>query len=84
MKVFFFVHPHTTNMTKDAIQMYGFEGLLHPPYSLRLAPMNFSHVRSLSKAMWGVSFNTDAELRAWLKGFFESKPDDFYQDDIEN
>ncbi|XP_025263027.1 aminopeptidase Q-like [Camponotus floridanus] len=32
-----------------------------------------------SNAMRGVSFNTDAELRAWLDEFFESKPGDFYQ-----
>ena len=34
--------------------------------------------------MHGVSFNTDAELRAWLDEFFESKLGDFYKGGIEN
>ena len=34
--------------------------------------------------MRGVSFNSDAELRAWLDEFFESKSNDFYQKVIEN
>lgn len=34
--------------------------------------------------MRGDSVNTDAELRAWLDVFFESKPRDFYKRDIGN
>ena len=34
--------------------------------------------------MRGVSFNTNAELRAWVDEFFESKPSDFYKRSIEN
>ena len=40
---------------------------------------SFHLFRSLSIAMRRVSFDTDAELRAWLDEFFESKPGDFYQ-----
>ena len=34
--------------------------------------------------MRGVSFNSDAELRAWFDTFFESKSNNFYRKDIEN
>lgn len=35
--------------------------------------------KPLSNAMRAHLFNTDAELRAWLDEFFQSKPVDFYQ-----
>ena len=31
-----------------------------------------------------VSFNSDAQLRAWLDGFFELKSNDFYRKGIKN
>ena len=34
--------------------------------------------------MRGVLFKTDAELKAWLDEFFESKPGKFYLRGIEN
>ena len=71
--------PHITNMTKEAIQMHGWEVLPHLPYS-----PDFHLFRSLSNAMRAVSFNTNAELRAWLDEFFESKLGDFYQRGNEN
>ena len=74
---------HIANMTKEALQTHGWEVLPHLPYSPDLAPTDFHLFRSLSNAMRRVSFNTDAELRAWLDEFFESKLGDFYRG-IEN
>ena len=34
--------------------------------------------------MCGVSFNSDAELRAWLDEFFGSKSNNFYRKGMEN
>ena len=74
--------PHIADMTKEAIQTHSWEVLLHPPYSPDLAPTDFHLFRSLSNAMF--LFNNDAELRAWLDEFFESKSSDFYRRGIEN
>ena len=51
--------PH---ITKEAIQMHGWELLPHSPYSPNLAPTDFHLFRSYSNAMREVSFNTDAEI----------------------
>ena len=75
--------PHVANMTKAAIQTLNCEVLPHPPYSPDLAPLDFHLFRSLSNSLRGVSFNNDAELRAWLDKFFESRPEDFYRRGIE-
>ena len=61
--------PHVANMTKEAIQTHGWEVLLNLPYSADLAPTDFHFLGSLSNAMHGVSFNSDAESRAWLDEF---------------
>ena len=53
------------------------------PYSPDLAPTDFHLFRSLSNAMRGVSFNSDAELRTWFDKFFESKSNN-YRKGIEN
>ena len=76
--------PHVANMTKEAIQTHGWEVLPHPPYSPDLAPTDFHLFRSLSNAMRGISFDSDAELRVWLYEFFESKSNNFYRKGIEN
>jgi [histone H3]-lysine36 N-dimethyltransferase SETMAR len=76
--------PHIAKMTKEAIQKYGWEVLAHPPYSPDLAPTDFHLFRSLSNAMHGVTFSTDAELRVWLDYFFDKRPCDFYRHGIEN
>ena len=34
--------PHSANLTKNTIQELGWEVILHPPYSLDLAPLRFS------------------------------------------
>ena len=71
-------------MTKEAIQTHGWEVLPHPPYSPDLAPTDYHLLRSLSNVMRRVSFNSDAELRACLDEFFESKSNNFYRKGIEN
>ena len=76
--------PHVANMTKEAIQTHGWEVLPHLPYSPDLAPTDFHLFRSLLNAMRGVSFNSEAKLRAWLDEFFESKSNNFYRKGIEN
>ena len=65
---------HIADMTKEAIQTHGWEVLPHPPYSPDLAPTDFHLFRSLSNAMHGISFNNDAELKAWLMNFSSQNP----------
>jgi transposase len=75
--------PHTSNMTKAAIQELDWEILPHPPYSPDLAPSDYHLFRALSNNLRGVSFNNDAELRNWLDDFFTAKPTDLFKHGIE-
>lgn len=47
--------------------------------SLHLAPTNFHLFRSLLNLVLEILLNTDAELKAWLDDFFQSKSGEFYQ-----
>ncbi|WKY05876.1 hypothetical protein Q1695_006243 [Nippostrongylus brasiliensis] len=76
--------PHTARRTKNVIQAYGWEILPHPPYSPDLAPSDFHLLRSLSNAISGTSFDSEAQLGTWLDEFFESKSPDFYKRGIDN
>jgi hypothetical protein len=74
--------PHTTNMTKAAIQELDWEILPHPPYSPDVAPSDYHLLRSLSNNLDVVSFNNDSELQNWLDDFFTAKPADFFKHGI--
>jgi hypothetical protein len=76
--------PHTTNMTKVAIQEHDWEIIPHPSYSPDLAPSDYHLFRSLSSNLRGVSLSNDVELQNWLDDFFMAKPADFFKRGIEN
>jgi hypothetical protein len=76
--------PHTTNMTKAAIQEFHWEIPPHPSYSTDLAPSDYHLFRSLSNNLRRVSFNNNAELQNWLDDFFTAKLADFFKRGFEN
>jgi hypothetical protein len=66
-------------MTEAAIQELDWEILPHPPYSPDLVPSDYHLFRSLSNNLFGVPFNSDAELQNWLDEFFTAKLADFFK-----
>lgn len=63
------IYHHIANMIKKAIQMYGWEMLPHMTYSPKFGTNRFPPLSISSNTMHRNSFNTDANLRAWLDEF---------------
>ena len=71
--------PHSTNLTKNTIQEWGWKVIMHPPCSPDLEPSDFHIFRSLSNNLKGTSFPDENVLRTWLDDLFNLKPSDFYR-----
>lgn len=76
--------PHVAQVVKAAIEELDWEVLQHPPYSPDLAPTDYHLFRSMSNQIRGVTFSNDEDLKRWLINYFESRPDDFWQNGINN
>ncbi|KAG5316799.1 SETMR methyltransferase, partial [Acromyrmex insinuator] len=70
------VRPHTSLMTRQKLREFGWEVLMHPPYSPNLAPSDYHLFRSLQNSFDGKAAENH------LKKFFADKPQKFYTDGI--
>jgi histone-lysine N-methyltransferase SETMAR len=66
--------PHTSNMTKAAIQELDWEILPHPPYSPDSAPSDYHLFRSLSNNLRGAEFPSTTTLGSKLDSTTSSRP----------
>ena len=64
--------PHTTNLTRQWLQRFGWQVLSHPPYSPDLAPSDFHLFGLLKCHSSGLRFDNDEELIADVKGWLRS------------
>ncbi|WKY10318.1 hypothetical protein Q1695_002566 [Nippostrongylus brasiliensis] len=82
----YFLHdnarPHTSTLTRQKLQMLGWEVISHPPYSPDLAPTDYHLFRSLAHFLEGKRYDDRAALEIDLRHFFESKPPEFYRNGI--
>ena len=60
-----------------------FELLLHPPYSLDLAPSNYWILADLKEMLQGKRFSSKEEVIAETEAYFKSKDESFYKKGIE-
>lgn len=74
--------PHSAKNTKWAIEAFGWETLLHPPYSPDLAPTDYHLFRSLANHLSDHCFDNQEDLRKALVDFFGSKDKKFWRDGI--
>ena len=75
--------PHVAQVIKAALQELKWEVLQHPPYSPDFAPTDYYLFCSLLNHMWGVTFNNEEDLKNWLNKFFNTRPGDFWWNDID-
>ena len=57
----------------------GWEVMLHPPYSLDLAPSDYYLFRSLQNSLNGKTCNDDKAVKSHLVQFFADKDQKFYE-----
>ncbi|GBM03122.1 Mariner Mos1 transposase [Araneus ventricosus] len=75
------VRPHKASVTRDLVQRFRWNVLVHPLYSPDLAPSDFHFFGPLKKYLAGRHFRTDAEVQeAVVKWLHDLDPDFFYAD----
>ncbi len=65
--------PHTAKLTKEKIDMLGWEVLPHPPYSPDLAPSDYHLFLSMANAQQGTKFANEEAAKRHTETFFRLK-----------
>ena len=73
---------HKSMKTMVKLNELRFELLLHPPYSVDLAPSDYCLFTNLKKMLQEKRFGSDEEVIAETEAYFESKDESFYKKDI--
>ena len=74
--------PHVSLMTRQKLLQLGWEGLIHPPSSLDIAPSDFNLFRSLQNSLYGNNFNSLEDCKMHLEQFIAQKDKKFWEDGI--
>ncbi|KAJ0184203.1 hypothetical protein K1T71_000626 [Dendrolimus kikuchii] len=61
---------------------FGWEVLMHPPYSPDLAPSDFHLFPSLQNSLGSVKLTSREDCQNYLSQFFDQKPQKFYSNGI--
>lgn len=62
--------PHVAMMTQQKLKEFGWEVLIHPPYSSDIAPSDYYLFRSLQNFLQGKKFINIAEVEKHFKKFW--------------
>ncbi|GFN84052.1 hypothetical protein PoB_001055800 [Plakobranchus ocellatus] len=71
--------PHSTNLTQQWLQRYGWEILPHPAHSPDLAPFDFHLFGPLKRHLGGMAFETEDDLISELRNWFDNHDVDFFR-----
>ena len=74
---------HKSKKSMGKVVEWGFELLLHPPYSPDLAPSYFHIFSDIKKILRGKRFRSDEEVIAETKTYFEGHDTSFHKTGIE-
>ena len=74
--------PHTSKITRQKLEEFGWEVLRHPSYSPYLAPSDYHLFRSLGNHLVKNQFDDQAQLKSDLENFFSSLSSKFFEDGI--
>ena len=75
--------PHTANIFRAILQIFGWEMLQHPPYSPDLSPCDSHIFGELKKDIHGRRFHSDEEVQEWMKLWIHQRPASFYKTGID-
>lgn len=70
--------PHTARVTNALLQQFGWENVLHPPYSPDVAPSDFHLFPEMKKTLGGTQFKNDEEVQDAVLGFLHGQAADFF------
>jgi len=73
------VRPHVSMMTRQKLLRFGWDVLVHPPYSPDLAPSDYHLFRALQNNLNNKNFSSPDVLKNHLDDFFAQKSQDFYE-----
>jgi [histone H3]-lysine36 N-dimethyltransferase SETMAR len=74
--------PHTSIATQQKLREFGWEVLMHPPYSPDLAPSDFHLFRSLQNSLGSVRLTSREDCQIHLSRYFDEKSQNFYSNGI--
>ena len=74
--------PHTSLATRQKLLRFGWEVMLHSPYSLDLAPSNYYLFGSLQNSLNGETFDDNEAGKSYIMKFFADKDQKFYEREI--
>lgn len=70
--------PHAAKQTKETIDTFNWEILLHAAYSPDLAPSDYHLFASMGHALAEQRFISYENVQKWLEDWFASKEQDFF------
>ena len=73
---------HVSLMTRQKLLQFGWEVLIHPPYSPDIAPSDFHLFWSLQNSLNGKNFNSLEDCKRHLAELFTQKDKKFWEDGI--
>ncbi|GFN77815.1 histone-lysine N-methyltransferase SETMAR [Plakobranchus ocellatus] len=71
--------PHSTNLTQQWLQRYGWEIHPYPAHSPDLAPSDFHLFEPLKRHLGGMAFETEDDLISELRNWFDNLDVDFFR-----
>ena len=74
--------PHVSLMTRQKLLQLDWEVLIHPPYSLDIAPSDFHLFRSLQNSLNGKNFSSLEDCKRHLEQFLSQKDEKCWEDGI--
>ena len=70
--------PHRTRATRELVETYDWEPLVHAAYSPDLAPSDYHLFASMGHALSEQRFNSHEEAKKWLDDWFAAKDGQFF------
>ena len=75
--------PHTTNLVRDKIKIFGWETLQHSPYCPDISSCDFHIFDDLKKDIRGRRFHSDEEVQGLVRLWIHQQPTSFYKTGID-
>ncbi|GFU93232.1 uncharacterized protein TNCV_4217581 [Trichonephila clavipes] len=76
--------PHTSRITQELIESFGWEVLDHAPYSSDLAPSDFCLFRYLKHNLGRKRFSDNKEVNATVNSWLSNLVADFFKEGLQN
>ena len=76
--------PHISLQKLPKIDELGWTKINQPAYSPDIAPSDYHLFRLMERFLLGKCFTEDGQVQAALEDFFQSKPKNFYSEEIQS